>query len=116
VLFNVCGGESLTLFEVNEAAEIIGKAVDPEANIIFGVVFDPKMDNEVRMTLIATGFTSKKTSKVRKDEELRQFIHNMENELELDVPTFLRHPQAKRRAMEAPATGQYNPRSRSGIH
>ena len=58
VLFNVCGGESLTLFEVNEAAEIIGKAVDPDANIIFGVVFDPKMDNEVRLTLIATGFTS----------------------------------------------------------
>jgi len=115
VLFNVCGGESLTLFEVNEAAEIIGKAVDPEANIIFGVVFDPKMDNEIRMTLIATGFTSKKTSKVRKDEELRQFIHNMENELELDVPTFLRHPQAKRRAMDTPSTGQYNPRLRSGI-
>jgi len=109
VLFNVCGGESLTLFEVNEAAEVIGKAVDPDANIIFGVVFDPKMDNEVRLTLIATGFTSKRSTKVRKDEELRQLIQNMENEHELDVPTFLRRPPARRRAMEGSTVGQHSP-------
>ncbi len=105
VLFNVCGGSSLTLFEVNEAAEIIGKAVDPAANIIFGVVFDPKMDNDVRITLIATGFTSTRGTVVRKDEELRQLLQSMESEHELDVPTFLRHPPARRRAMtEAPTT------------
>jgi len=109
VLFNVCGGESLTLFEVNEAAEIIGKAVDPDANIIFGVVFDPRMDNELRLTLVATGFTSKKPTKVRKDEELRQLLKTMESEHELDVPTFLRQPQARRRAVEGPAIGQHSP-------
>jgi cell division protein FtsZ len=109
VLFNVCGGESLTLFEVNEAAEIIGKAVDPDANIIFGVVFDSRMDNELRLTLVATGFTSKKPTKVRKDEELRQLLKTMESEHELDVPTFLRQPQARRRAVEGPAIGQHSP-------
>jgi len=106
VLFNVCGGSSLTLFEVNEAAEIIGKAVDPEANIIFGVVFDPAMDNDIRITLIATGFATSTGRIVRKDEELRQLLQDMEREHELDVPTFLRHPQGRRRVIEAPATRQ----------
>lgn len=55
VLFNVVGGNSLTLFEVNDAAKIIGQAVDPEANIIFGVKVDPNMGNDVRLTLVATG-------------------------------------------------------------
>ena len=109
VLFNVCGGESLTLFEVNEAAEIIGKAVDPDANIIFGVVFDPRMDNEVRLTLVATGFTSKKPAKVRKDEELRQLLQTMESEHELDVPTFLRQPQTRKRAADVPGIGHRSP-------
>ena len=60
VLFNVAGGNSLTLFEVSDAAKVIGEAVDPEANIIFGVNVDPNMGNEVRLTLIATGFASKR--------------------------------------------------------
>ena len=111
VLFNVCGGSSLTLFEVNEAAEIIGKAVDPEANIIFGVVFDPAMDNDIRLTLIATGFTAATGRIVRKDEELRQLLHDMEREHELDVPTFLRQPQGRRRAIETPAARQHSLRS-----
>ncbi len=56
VLFNITGDESLTLYEVNEAAEIIAKAVDPEANIIFGTVTDPRMESKLKITLIATGF------------------------------------------------------------
>jgi cell division protein FtsZ len=57
VLFNVTGGEDLGLLEVNEAADIIAKAADPEANIIFGAKIDPTMPpNEVKITLIATGF------------------------------------------------------------
>ena len=55
VLLNVTGGADLTLREVQEAADFISEAVDPEANIIFGMVTDPKMDDEVRMTIIATG-------------------------------------------------------------
>jgi cell division protein FtsZ len=56
VLFVVAGGEDLTLMELDEAAEIISKAVDSEANIIFGMVTDPKLDQEVHITVVATGF------------------------------------------------------------
>ncbi len=56
VLLNITGGNDLALTEINEAAEVIAQAADPEANIIFGAVIDPKLDNEVKITVIATGF------------------------------------------------------------
>jgi cell division protein FtsZ len=56
ILFNVTGGSDLGLFEVNEAAEVIKEAADPEANIIFGTVIDDRMRDEVKVTVIATGF------------------------------------------------------------
>ncbi len=57
VVFNITGGTDLTLHEVNAAAEIIYEVVDPEANIIFGAVIDERMQGELRITVIATGFT-----------------------------------------------------------
>ncbi len=93
VLFNVVGGSSLTLFEVNEAADVIRQAVDPEANIIFGVAHDPDMDNEVRITLIATGFISKLgLTGAGQEDELTQLLKGLKTEEELDVPSFLRRP------------------------
>ncbi|MHB8618384.1 MAG: cell division protein FtsZ, partial [Chloroflexota bacterium] len=56
VLFNLTGGTDLALWEVNEAAEIINKAADPDANIIFGAVIDPRLEGEILITVIATGF------------------------------------------------------------
>jgi len=56
VLFNITGGVDMTLFEVNEAADIISRAAHPEANIIFGAVQDPNYDGRVKITVIATGF------------------------------------------------------------
>src|SRR5881394_2770267 len=56
VLINITGGNDMTLFEVHEAASIIQEAADEEANIIFGTVIDPKMKDEVKVTVIATGF------------------------------------------------------------
>ncbi len=56
VLFNITGGMDLTLYEVNEAADIISRAAHPEANIIFGAVQDPNYDGRVKITVIATGF------------------------------------------------------------
>jgi cell division protein FtsZ len=56
VLINVTGGTDMTLFEVHEAASIIQEAADEEANIIFGTVIDPKLVDEVKVTVIATGF------------------------------------------------------------
>jgi cell division protein FtsZ len=56
VLFNVSGGEDLGIQEINEAADLIARAADPDANIIFGASIDPIMGDEVKITLIATGF------------------------------------------------------------
>ncbi len=57
VVLNITGGSDLTLHEVNTAAETIYEVVDPNANIIFGAVIDEKMQGEVTITVIATGFT-----------------------------------------------------------
>ena len=57
VVFNITGGADLTLHEVNAAAEVIYEVVDPNANIIFGAVIDDRLQGEVRITVIATGFT-----------------------------------------------------------
>ena len=99
VLFNVVGGSSLTLFEVNEAAGVIKQAVDPEANIIFGVAHDPMMDKEVRITLIATGFVSREGWAWRgKDNEMTQYLTELrKSEEEMDAPSFLRRSLFGRR-------------------
>jgi cell division protein FtsZ len=62
VLFNVTGGPSLGLFEVDEAAEIIKEMADPEANIIFGTVIDERMGDDLQITVIATGFDAARKS------------------------------------------------------
>jgi len=93
VLFNVAGGTGLTLFEVNEAADVIKQAVDPEANIIFGVVQDPSMGEEIRITLIATGFASKLgLAGISREDEFMQLLKGLKSEEELDTPAFLRRP------------------------
>jgi cell division protein FtsZ len=56
ILFNVTGGPNLTLFEVNQAASIIKETAHPDVNLIFGAVVDPNMGDDVRITVIATGF------------------------------------------------------------
>ena len=56
VIINITGGEDLGLHEVNTAAELVQRSVDPEANIIFGTVTDPTMQDEIQITVIATGF------------------------------------------------------------
>jgi len=88
VLFNITGGSSLTLFECNEAAQVISQAVDPRANIIFGVVFDPKLDGEIKITVIATGFSNQYGKGSPNLEELRRLIKGGGDTL--DVPSFLR--------------------------
>jgi cell division protein FtsZ len=56
ILFNVTGGPTMTLFEVNQAAAIIKETAHPEVNLIFGAVIDPNLGDEIRVTVIATGF------------------------------------------------------------
>jgi cell division protein FtsZ len=98
ILFNVCGGSNLTLFEVSDAAKIISDAVDPEANIIFGVSVDPNMGNEVRMTLIATGFATRdQISGASRDKEIMKTLKNLRSEEDLSVPAYMRYRGSYRR-------------------
>jgi len=84
VLLNITGGAGLSLFEVNEAAEIIADAADPEANIIFGAVIDENLQEEIRVTVIATGF-----DQPRPKAEDRIPIKNFPTE-DWTIPEFLR--------------------------
>jgi cell division protein FtsZ len=94
VLFNICGGPNLTLFEVEEAANIIRDRADPSANIRFGAVIDQNLGEEMQITVIATGFdaeakreTRPYAARARKTIEFP--VRSFENE-DLDIPAFLR--------------------------
>ena len=56
ILFNITGGEDMTLFEVNEAAAIIRESADKDVNLIFGAVIDPSLNDQIRITVVATGY------------------------------------------------------------
>ncbi len=112
VLINITGGPDLTLHEVNEAATLIQEEADPDANIIFGAVIDESMGDEVRITVIATGFGepaakhhaprpgTAETSGARTSPDgrpVRQVGRIVDDEL--DVPTW------QRRNQEPPVAG-----------
>jgi len=69
ILLNISGGSDLKLFEVNEAAEIVRNAASPNANIIFGAVIDENMKDQIKVTIIATGFKDKLLDKVIKTDK-----------------------------------------------
>ncbi|MGE5707564.1 MAG: cell division protein FtsZ, partial [Bacteroidota bacterium] len=106
VIFNVTGGNDLTLHEVNEAAEIIFGAVDQDANIIFGSVIDEKVQGEVRITVIATGFDGVRPAPLRMEAAVRQAtaaplvssapLSGIGVEEGPDIPEFLRHSMRKK--------------------
>jgi cell division protein FtsZ len=99
ILFTVTAGMDLTLAEVQEAAELIRKAADPSANIIFGLNYAPEMANEIKITLIATGFNSKpgRLSKEAMDKEMKELRKYLLDEDQMDIPAFLRNPIQNRR-------------------
>jgi cell division protein FtsZ len=116
ILFNVTGGNSLTLFEVNQAAAIIKETAHPDVNLIFGAVINPDMGEELRITVIATGFDrsnsipairkptirvepSQVNSRLHNTESVDRPIHNhpqpvefsrVMNTEDLDIPAFMR--------------------------
>lgn len=91
VLFNITGDDTLSLREVNDAADIIKQAVDPEANIIFGVALDPNFDGQVQLTLIATGFADREALVgASRDKEMTRLLKSIETEEELAIPAFMR--------------------------
>jgi cell division protein FtsZ len=121
ILFNVTGGPELTLFEVNQAAAIIKETAHPDVNLIFGAVIDPSMKDEVRITVIATGFertgmarrmveappemrdrlnptvavprsgTASNLASQPANSSAREFQPRAFNTEDLDIPTFLRN-------------------------
>ncbi len=118
ILFNVTGGPDLTLYEVNQAAAIIKETAHPDVNLIFGAVIDQNMSDEVRVTVIATGFersglTVRRAADAQKNplrqekpatvqEETARELQSVEvaktdfaprtfNTEDLDIPTFLRN-------------------------
>ncbi len=92
ILFNVTGGLDMSLYEVNEAAEIIRRTADPDANIIFGAVIDPELKETIRITVIATGFDGVKEQRLPGSEEGKtlEFPKRTYDRDDLDIPAFLR--------------------------
>ncbi len=92
VLINVTGGPDLTLAEMNAAAEVVAQAVDPDANIKFGMVVDPAMDKDVRVIVIATGFLASGYGKEEvMDAKMRTLLEDSTTAYpNLEVPPFLR--------------------------
>ena len=103
ILLNITGGKDLGLFEVNEAAEIIHSAADSNANIIFGAVIDENMGDDIRVTLIATGFDHGRARPRSAREETRSTRRNRDvtmddrqrssleiSDDDIDIPPFLR--------------------------
>ena len=106
VIINITGGEDLGLHEVNTAAELVQRSVDPEANIIFGTVTDPDMKDEIQITVIATGFekpeartSSTVDSFVNKtwEKKINSIPASTDNSSQgdLDIPAFLRKNKNK---------------------
>lgn len=90
IMFNITGSNNLTLFEVNAAAEVIKQAVNPNANVIFGVAFDTNMNNEIRLTLIATGFANQTgLNSAAREKEITKVLKGLKPN-EYDIPSFLR--------------------------
>lgn len=79
VLYHIRGGKNLSLFDVNEASVVITESVDPEANIIFGAAIDDNLEDEIYVTVIATGFGSKNPALTPSKQPGRTTFHNPEN-------------------------------------
>ena len=107
VIINITGGEDLGLHEVNTAAELVQRSVDPEANIIFGTVTDSNMTDEIQITVIATGFEKNESissigvdnivSKTweKKINSIPSSSETSSSQNDLDIPSFLRKNKNK---------------------
>ncbi|MEI3357071.1 MAG: cell division protein FtsZ [Clostridia bacterium] len=108
VIINITGGEDLGLHEVNTAAELVQRSVDPEANIIFGTVTDNSMSDEIKITVIATGFDKPEpsissigvdniVSKTweKKINSIPSSSETSSSSNDLDIPAFLRKNKNK---------------------
>jgi cell division protein FtsZ len=101
VLLNISGGSDLALYEVNEVAEVVAQAVDPEANMIFGAIVDQALTNHVKVTVVASGFRDAVREKTpsrperpagRPERKSRPGPRDADRDVEpVDIPSFLRN-------------------------
>lgn len=115
VLMNITGGSNLSLYEVQEAADIVTSAADQEVNVIFGSVINEELKEDIVVTVIATGFDesqmsppqqrqrpivnnqfASKPQEGKREEEVKQQSNFREEEDTLDIPTFLRNRNRRR--------------------
>ena len=92
ILFVITGGNNLSLQEVQDAAAVLEEMSDPEANIIFGTSRDPRLEDEVKMTMVAAAFPVIQDNQRQREAELQQLLHDLPKDSmeDLDVPSFLR--------------------------
>lgn len=108
VLMNITGGTNLSLYEVNEAADIVASSSDQEVNMIFGAVINEELEDEINVTVIATGFEHqeqaqarpgkpqfKRNIKAKEDEDKLKIRPLHKSDDNLDIPTFLRNRRNK---------------------
>ncbi len=102
VLFNITGAKNLTLQELNMAAQVIHEVVDPDAEIIFGTAVDTELGDEVKVTVIATGFARPQPLSARDAGESEEaparttVVERVPDQHDTELPTFLRRPVAMR--------------------
>ncbi|NQW23698.1 MAG: cell division protein FtsZ [SAR202 cluster bacterium] len=92
ILFVISGGPTLTLQEVQDAARVIQDMSDPDANIIFGTCRDPKLEDEVKITMVAASFPVIAENQQLREDELERLLQDVipQADQDLDVPSFLR--------------------------
>ena len=98
ILFVITGGSTLTLQEVQESARVIEEMSDPEANIIFGTSRDPRLEDEIKITMVAAAFPVMQENQQMREAELAKLLEGLspDVEVDLDVPSFLRNQSGGR--------------------
>ena len=98
ILFVISGGPTLTLQEVQDAARVIQDMSDPDANIIFGTCRDAKLDDEIKITMVAASFPVMAENQQLREDELERLLQDVipQSEEELDVPSFLRRQSSNK--------------------
>ena len=98
ILFVISGGPSLTLQEVQDAARVIQDMSDPDANIIFGTCRDAKLDDDIKITMVAASFPVMAENQQLREDELERLLQDVipQSEEELDVPSFLRRQSSNK--------------------
>lgn len=100
VIMNIKGGNDLSLHEANLAADVVIDAADPDVNIIFGAVIDDSLNDEIYVTIIATGFGPKKERPRYYKGSIKITPFNNEEPDEFDIPTFIRNNPVYKRDVD----------------